>query len=362
MDLSPALTARRPFALPGDLPQPDPMRDYFRGTLCALLANNGSKSAAEIARDLFSHRGNLEAITRAAVNPATLTTAAPFVGTSVASFLRSLAPRSAASQLFQLGLTVPLDGVGSIVLPRGLGPSAPLPVFIDETGAIPVVQGLVSSVQLGPPKKLSFIAVVTAELERLAAEAATAILRDAMTSATERALDAAVFSDVAASSSRPAGILTTPAIAATTGGGLNAVVGDMEALTAALVAAGSGAEIVFVMNPVQIVVLRALAPGLADLRIIPSAAIPLGTVIAVDPGAVASGFSGPPRIDLSTNALVHMEGATPLPIGTPGSPNVIAAPTRSLWQTDCIGMRCILPCAWVTRLPGGAQWIQAVSW
>ena len=31
---------------------------------------------------------------------------------------------------------------------------------------------------------------------------------------------------------------------------------------------------------------------------------------------------------------LHMEDTTPLAIGTVGSPNTVAAPTRSFWQTD----------------------------
>ena len=49
---------------------------------------------------------------------------------------------------------------------------------------------------------------------------------------------------------------------------------------------------------------------------------------------------------LSTGGTLHMEDTTPLPIGTVGTPNVIAAPTRSLWQTDTLGLRLTTEMSW----------------
>jgi hypothetical protein len=39
-----------------------------------------------------------------------------------------------------------------------------------------------------------------------------------------------------------------------------------------------------------------------------------------------------------------------------------AAPTRSLYQTDSIGLRCILRTTWAVRAPGMVQVINAVTW
>jgi hypothetical protein len=56
------------------------------------------------------------------------------------------------------------------------------------------------------------------------------------------------------------------------------------------------------------------------------------------------------------------EGTTPLAIGTAGSLNVVAAPTRSLWQTDTIALRMILRASWVMRASGHVQVINDVVW
>jgi hypothetical protein len=43
---------------------------------------------------------------------------------------------------------------------------------------------------------------------------------------------------------------------------------------------------------------------------------------------------GAPRFDVSDQATLHLEDTTPLAIGTAGAPATVAAPVRSLFQTD----------------------------
>jgi hypothetical protein len=66
-----------------------------------------------------------------------------------------------------------------------------------------------------------------------------------------------------------------------------------------------------------------------------------------------------PRIQTGTQGAIHMEDTNPAPIvdddGTP------AAPTRSLWQSDSIGLRMILQIAWAMRAPAGISWMDNVS-
>jgi hypothetical protein len=94
----------------------------------------------------------------------------------------------------------------------------------------------------------------------------------------------------------------------------------------------------------------------------PTLGVAAGTVIALDPAAFASAFGPDPEISSSTETLVHLEDTTPAQIGTAGSPNVVAAPTRSLFQTDAIAVRLILRCAWTWRVPGAVSWIQNATW
>jgi hypothetical protein len=101
---------------------------------------------------------------------------------------------------------------------------------------------------------------------------------------------------------------------------------------------------------------------LADVNypIFASAALAPGTVIAVAVRALAF-VARDPRFETSQQSVVHMETA-PLPIGTPGSPPTVAAPTTSLFQTDSVGIRFIWPLNYAMRDARGIAWIQNVAW
>ena len=45
-----------------------------------------------------------------------------------------------------------------------------------------------------------------------------------------------------------------------------------------------------------------------------------------------------------------------------GSPPTVAAPTRSLWQTAAIGLRCLIDADWLLRRTGAVATITGVTW
>ena len=179
-------------------------------------------------------------------------------------------------------------------------------------------------------------------------------------------LDASMFSTTAASSSRPAGILNgISALTATTGGGAAALQGDLAQLAVVATSIGSG-DVVFITSPAYAIRL-ATYPNVLDLdnnrfQVWPSNAVADGTIIAVAPAAFVSGFGPVPKITISQNAVVHLEDTSPAQIGTTGSPNVVAAPTRSAFQTDSIVVRAILDAAWTLRASGAVAWISGATW
>ena len=61
-------------------------------------------------------------------------------------------------------------------------------------------------------------------------------------------------------------------------------------------------------------------------------------------------------------AVVHFEDTTPLAISTPGSPNTIAAPSRSAWQQDMIIIRVRAKATWAVIAPGGVQCVTNTKW
>jgi hypothetical protein len=304
-----------------------------------------------------------ERIIKAASAPATTTTtgwAAPLVTSAVGTFLRSLRPRSAAAQLFTSPLS--LEAIGTLQLPR-VASDFPEPPFVAEGAPIPAMSGVLASVALGPPKKMALLASITSELDAYSAESAEAIVRDLMDDAAARGLDAAVFSPTAASATRPAGLLNgVTAITETSGGGQAAALKDVQNLIAAINAAGGGSSTAIFANPVQAAALAAYFPGNFPYPIVPTPSIAVGTVIAIETAAIASGFSGLPDIDASKEATIHFEDTTPLAIGTAGSPNTVAAPVRSAFQTDVIILRMILRCAWVPRASGLVQFVEDATW
>jgi hypothetical protein len=237
-------------------------------------------------------------LTRAAVAPADTSTsgwASQLAGKAVASFIASLAPESAAAKLMQAGTFINMDGVAELTVPW---PSTnPQPAFVAEGGAIPVAQGALTGVTLGPPSKLAAIEAFTRELAAHSVDAAEVVIGDLMRAAATQALDGAVFSTTAASTTRPAGILNgVSAIAATGGGGAAAMLADIDALISAIVTAGGGRSIMFFASPGRAVRLRALAGIDLGLPIIPTPTLTGTTLVAVEAGGFASGFGSDPNI------------------------------------------------------------------
>lgn len=352
----------KPFT-PADLTRSDRLQPWRRAITAKLM--KGGWDTEEIIERLWGEDPRqVEAIKKAAVSPASTPVsgwASQIVAPSpVGEFLRSLRPRSAAAQLFTTPLT--MGGSTTMALPR-VATDWPEPAFVSEGGAIPAYSGSFANATLGPVKKLAAIAAITSELEQYSAESAEAIVTALMDDAASRALDAAVFADVAASASRPAGLLNgvTP-ITAWAGGGVAAMLADIQALVGAIVAAGGGSSIMLFANPVQAVALNIWAANGVGYPVIPAPSLAEGTIIAIEQNAIASAFAGLPSVDTSKEAVIQYDTAPAALIGTAGSPNVVAAPTMSAFQHDLLVMRLTLPCAWTSRAPGMVQVIESTSW
>jgi hypothetical protein len=341
--------------------KPDPLRTWIRNATVQAIAYLEDETTEEVATRLYGHEGGGE-VQKAAVNPASTDGwgSQLAAGVRVAAFLKSLRPRSAAAQLIDRGLRLNLEGVGSASLP-GLSSAFPEPAWVAEGAPIPAFKGALGSVAI-TPKKLAAISGLTGELSELSAEDAEAVVEAVMIDAAAKALDGSIFSNTAASALRPAGILNgVSALSATAGGGLNAFLGDLQALVGAIHAAGGGSDVVLVAAPQQAVAAKILGGAGFDTPVITAPNLAAGTVIAVEAQAFASGFSDVPRVDIAKEATIHWEDTTPAQIGTAGSPNVVAAPTRSGFQTNTHALRLILRAAWGMRAPMVA-WVSGTTW
>jgi hypothetical protein len=88
----------------------------------------------------------------------------------------------------------------------------------------------------------------------------------------------------------------------------------------------------------------------------------MGTVILVDAADFVVVGGDAPRFEVSDQATLHFDDTTPLQIGTPGTPPTVAAPVQSLWQTDSLALRLILPINWCLRRGGVVAWTAGVTW
>src|SRR5262249_26063767 len=136
---------------------------------------------------------------------------------------------------------------------------------------------------------------------------------------------------------------------------------DIEALVAAIAASYGGGSVAFVCSPGQAAALKFWSGDRFDYPILPSSALPAGTVIARESAnLVASIAGGVPTLSTSTGATLHFESDTPQDI-TGGSPSP-AAPVRSMFQVDAVALRMVVQGVdWAMRAPH-AQWMTSVNW
>lgn len=334
-------------------------QSYWRAIAAIAIAHQDANEVdpLKVARDLWKDDGGAALFTKAAVSPTDTSTAA-LTATQIGAFLSGIAPASAAARLFAECARVALNQVYSIKLPAMSPANAPTGAWCAEGAPIPAVQGFFGSVEVGPSRKLAFITGLSQELDD--ASNAEQILRTAISENAGRTLDRYFFDNAAASSLRPAGILNgVVPIAPTVGGGLNALTADMQNLVGAIVTAGGGANIRLFANPAQAMALRMFAP-LSTVPVVPTAALALHTVVALEVNGIVSGFSGAPEIITATEAEVVWDDNPP-PVAT-GSPAVVGAPTRSGWQQVHKLLKMILRCAWCVRGPGLVQVINTTTW
>jgi capsid protein len=339
--------------LPSDLAKPE--QAVVRAAIAHFLFFvDGASPEDHVRRSWPRDTATRMLVQRAAVSPTDTTAAAAITRTSVGSFIASLRPVSAAGRLIDAGTRISLDGQKAVVLP-GVS-NFPVAPFVAESGVTPTGQPTLTSVTLGPVSRIGLIVTATKEWAIHAAAALEDVLGALLREAGARALDAALFSATAASTTRPAGLIAgLSTLTPTTGGGVAALAGDTSALIDELVTGGGGAAPMLFMSPGRAARANILAPGI-DVPVIGAPTIAASRVIAVDAGAFAWGFSENPDIDISDQVTVHEE-TNAQAIGVSGSPTV---PIRSMWQTASIAIRLNLRCTWALRAP--AAFIDSPTW
>jgi HK97 family phage major capsid protein/HK97 family phage prohead protease len=320
-------------------------------------------------------------VLRAAVNPANTTVAtwaAELIQTDVQPFLDRLIADSIYLPLASMGVRYTFGNAGVLKIPVRANTPTLAGNWVGEGSPKPVRRASFTTVTLSPTK-LAVISTFTEEMSMYSAQSIEQIIRQAMSDDTSMALDAYLIDAVAASAGvRPAGLLNgvTPLTASVATPPSAAMVADLKALVGAIIAAGGGRNIAIIINPAQALSMGTVTTTSGDFlftnaaeagakfnaRVIVSASCPAARVIAVDAADFATAQGDAPRFAISTDATLHEEDTTPLALSATGSPNTVAAPMRSLFQTDAVAIRMSLYVTWGMRRTGMVQTIASVTW
>lgn len=333
-----------------------------RAATAHLLTASGSKAGypSEVAAARWPGDSDTLWLTKAAVSPATTGSVPVLLSTLLVDFLTTLGPVSAGAQLLSRGLQLSFAGNAVIQVPRIVADAAGVD-FAAEGSPIAVRQLLAGGLTLSP-RKFATISTFTGELLQHSIPNVQVLVRQVLTESVALALDAALLGSTAGDATRPAGLrygiaALTPSGATT----VEAMIADVSALVSVVSGVAGNSPIVLVASPSRAMKLHLRAPRDLPLEVLASSAVNSDELIAIASNAVASAMDPIPRFTASTEALLHQDDTAPLPISATGSPNTIAAPVRSLWQTDVVGLRMIMEVAWGLRHASGLAWIDNIT-
>jgi hypothetical protein len=248
-----------------------------------------------------------------------------------------------------------------------------------KAAPIPVRQGAFTATTL-TVKKLGVITTFSREMAEHSTPQIEAVLRQAILEDTSVAIDTILLDATAASAIRPAGLRNgVTGATATTGGGLAALVGDVKALAGSLITSSNGhlRDPVWIMNPIQVLSIQfqtnangqfifqdEIAQGrFRGYPLYQSTTVPSGTVLLTRCCRLLLGNWVTFRpFNASDTATLHMDDTTPLALSATGAPNTVAAPIRSLYQTDSLAIRMTLDMNWAMRRTGVVAFVSSVTW
>ena len=320
---------------------------------------DAAKRRENAADTLYPGDEKVKTIQKAAVSPASLTSAewaGALASTAVGDFVAGLGPTSAASQIIGASLQIALGRSSGVRIPTVVSSAANVG-FVGEGQPISVRRFTIDAPTLRPRKIASLVAFTSETARAIGFEQ---ICRAVLGESVGLALDAALFGADAETDTAPAGLRAGAAsLAPAAGGGEDALSADVVNLAGAVAGVG-GANVSFVAGTDEFIKLS-LRDSPFPLYV--SAAMPNGTMMAIAPRALAVALDPIAEFEVSREGVLHMDDA-PSQIGTEGSPDAVAAPTQSLFQTDTVALRLILGASWALRAPAASSvaMIEGVTW
>jgi Phage capsid family len=369
-----------------------PSADLFiRGAVCALQAFYERRSALEIAAERYKDdevSAYMVALTtKAAQAPATTFTpgyAAELVRQTYAAWMDSL---KTVAVLPRLPLrSENFDDGAPIVFPMR-GASAAFPLDFEamwRKEGDPIRVGVLSLTSATMrPYSAGVIGHFTKELLKRSNPNIESVIREAILDDTGKAMDAYFFSNSApVVDVRPPGIANgiaagdTRAQSGTTAAAVRTDL--MSMVNTLMVTRGLGRSPVWAMHSINASALGALQtpltgapvyPGMGSITggtlmgfpVFAGLAMPTSRIYLIDAAYVAFA-GGTPLWEVSDQATIHEETQTPLPIGSTGTPAVVAAPVRSLFQTHSAAVKAVYELSWLILRAGAVQELTGVTW
>lgn len=320
-------------------------------------------------------------VSKAVQNPA-MSNVTAYAGeltdTAIAALLATLRNVAILPKCVPLAKQHIFAGATAIKVPYRSGSSTQAAAGFRAEGAPIPVGGLTFASLSLTPKNMGVILTATEEMLSRSTIDLAAYMQSAIVDDTAEALDGIFMDATAGSTTRPAGIRNGVA-----GGDTRAAAGtgttadkitDIKACVAAMSTAKMGKAPVWIMgtNNWLAVSMALTATGalqfpetangvLAGYPVIVSQAAPSDVVLLVDFNEYSFAL-GNPSFLASNVATIHEE-TVPAALSTVGTPNVVAAPVRSLFQTNSWALRMMLDADWAKLRTGGmVQQLTSVAW
>lgn len=366
---------RRPLGIKIREPKPGDM--VIRAAVVSVLSQTLQRDPIAVLEERYGDHEATQTFVRAAVDPAKTTVqgwASELIETETVAFLETLRDLTFYPRLAALGSNLQFgQGRGAIKIPSRASTPSISGSFVAEGEPIPVRRLGLTSITLNP-HKMGVISYFTKEMAKYSNPQIENLLRQEIRGDTADTIDTLLTDATAGSSTRPAGLLYNVAgLTASTAGGPTAILEDIETLAAPFDAAKAGRNLVLLMNKREMrrLVLMPRANGTlgmtevlekAGITPIGSTNVPAGRLILIDAADFATAAGDQPEFDVSEAAVIHAENTAPAQIGTAGTPNTVAAPVVSMFQTASIALRMLLDVTWAMRRTGLVQWMDGVDW
>ena len=228
--------------------------------------------------------------------------------------------------------------------------------FVPPGAPIPVFQGSFVGPEL-IPYGVKIVAGLTRELAD--SPNGTPALRQVIGESIEVGAVGQMLDGLASDGTRPDGLRYNHAALTAAAAGATAMETDLFALGGAVaVVAGDLSNIVFICDPITALKISISLPLFKPV-VLASSALPLGEIICFAINALAIGAGDGIKFSTSKETAMHYEDEAPQQIALGG---VVAAPVRSLFQTDTIAIRMVLDMSWGMRVQTGAISWTSVNW